>query len=156
MPLTATEVQLFTKDRVRAFGPGAGINVMFKAFFMYMGQFKNTVGLVTAVLSNETVDRVIDGFPCKVWAIYLKKQATATAAFFKVFDDATDDSTAGDAKLAFGLLTTSEEQFWMNPAGWNLPTGLVVGSYTALIGSNGATPSTTGDGPNGLVLYGKP
>jgi hypothetical protein len=90
----------------------------------------------------------------QVYAIYAKKQATATDAFFKTFDDATDDSTAGDARIALPLLESGDEAIAIFPDGTVMPTGLVIGSYTAYIGANGSTPSTTGDGPNGFLLVG--
>lgn len=161
MALGTTEAQLFAKQRgviVSGALGGTGSSVAkaaMKFFFMYMGQFKNATQLLTYVISDLTVDINPGDAACKLWMVYLKKQATGTDAYFKVFDDTTD-ATAGNAKLAMPLLIASEEQFWFSPSGLDLATGLCIGSYTAFIGANNVTPSTTGDGPNGIMFYGKP
>lgn len=105
-------------------------------------------------ITDQTVDtNPLDG-AIRVYAIYLKKQATATDAWFKVFDNATDDATAGDAKIALPILESGVESFAFFPDGIPLANGLVIGSYTAFIGANNATPTTAGDGPNGFLLVG--
>ena len=87
----------------------------------------------------------------QVFAVYLKKQNTATDAYFKIFDDATDDTTAGDVELTFPLLEANDEVVLFYPEGIPLADGLVQSSHTT---STGSTDTTTGDGPNGFILMG--
>ena len=112
--------------------------------------------LAFVTISDLTADVVGVDAPCKLFAVFLKKQATGTDAFYNVFDDATNDATAGDARISIGLVTASEQSLFTHPTGFDLAAGFVHGSYTALIGSNGSTPSTTGDGPNGFAIVGAP
>jgi hypothetical protein len=89
----------------------------------------------------------------RVYAIYAKKQNTATDAFLKLFDDAATD-TAGNARLTLGILEASRDAVVFYPDGLALANGIVLGSYTAPIGAGGVTATTTGDGPNGFMLVG--
>lgn len=90
----------------------------------------------------------------RVYAIYAKKQATATRAYLGVFDDVANDATAVNERLALGLVEASKEAVVFYPDGLPLTAGLVVASYTASAGSNGTTASTSGDGANGFMLVG--
>ena len=150
------ESSLFTKDRVRLGSWSGKLSPVTKAFFMYVAQFKALTQFAVYVVNDLTVDIAAVAEPCKLFAIWLKKGNTATDAFFKVFDDATDDSTAGDAVIALPLLVAKRECFYFNPDGLDMAAGMVVGSYTAFVGYNGTTPTTSLDGPNGYVVYGKP
>lgn len=156
MALT-TESALFVKEKaLRSSGVKPGEEMALKALFMYLAQHKGNPTLYFYPFADLTADVVAVDAPCKLFAVYCKKQATATDAFFKVFDDATNDATAGDAMLCVPLTTASEHSLFVQPDGFVLATGAVVGAYTALTGSNGATPSTSGDGPDGFVIVGKP
>lgn len=127
---------------------------LFRAFKSWMMQQAVPIELQLIAISDLTADvNPLDGV-LRVYGIYLKKQATATDAFFNIFDDASDDATAGDAKLSLPLFESGKETMAFFPDGIPLGTGLVIGAYTALIGSNGSTPTTTGDGPNGFLLVG--
>ena len=150
------ENQLFTKERVRI-GTSAFTGILSplsKAFFMVMGQFANMKQLATYIISNLTADVVVEDEACTLYAVWLKKQATATDAFFKIFNDAANDATDTDARLGIPLLVSGEEHFWCAPNGVPMAAGIVAGSYTAFTGSNGTTPSTSGDCPNGVIVYG--
>lgn len=126
----------------------------FVAFKTWAMQHLRQKELQLIDFADQTVDtNPLDG-AIRVYAIYCKKQATATDAYFKVFDDATDDATAGDAKIALPILESGVESFAFFPDGIPLIDGLVIGSYTAFIGANNATPTTTGDGPSGFLLVG--
>ena len=74
-------------------------------------------------------------------AVYVKKENSATDNHFKLYDDATDDSTDGDAIVALPLLTANEEAVYLALNGVPLATGIVVTQHTTLIG--------TTDGSNG-------
>lgn len=151
-----TEIPVLTQRRLESLLSEAtpGAQAAFRAWFSFMMQQRSELKMQLVGISNLTVDiNPLDGI-IAVYAVYLKKQATATAAYFKIFDDATDDTTAADARVALGLLTASKEEWAFWPDGLNLTDGLVIGSYTALIGSNNVTPTTTGDGPNGFMLVG--
>lgn len=87
----------------------------------------------------------------RVFAIVLKKQATATAAYYKLFDDATNSGTAADNKVIIPLLESSKEACLLFPDGLPLTDGIVQTSQTT---SNATVDSTSGDGPNGFMVVG--
>lgn len=85
-----------------------------------------------------------------VIAIWGKKLATATDVFLWAIDDVDDDSTLttkGNVMMAY--LASSEESFYINPAGIAFGLGLVMKAYTA---PTGTTDSTAADCPDGFVL----
>lgn len=127
-----------------------------RALKAYLSQAKNNPQLEFIPIADLTADVVEADAACKLYAIVVKKQATATDAFLVAFNDATDDSTAGDAMQCIGLITSGEEGAYFNGNGFDLAAGLVIGSYTALIGSNGTTATTSGDGPDGFAIIGNP
>jgi hypothetical protein len=128
--------------------------MLFRAYKSWCMQHLRGISLQLVDFANVTDDvNPLDG-AIRIYAIWVKKQATATDAFFKVFDDAATDGTAGDAIIALPLMDASEGWALFSPDGHPLVDGLVLGAYTAFIGANGSTPSTTGDGPNGFMLVG--
>jgi hypothetical protein len=128
----------------------------FEALFRYLAQHGANPDLQFVPFSNLGADAVVADAACKVYGIYLKKQNTATDAFYKIFDDAATDSSAEDAILAIGLLLGRQREVKINPDGTPLAAGLVHGSYTAIAGAAGTTASTSGDGPDGFVIFGAP
>ena len=142
------------KTRIALEGANPEIQRQFSAFWNHMATHKGNPDLTITVFSDMTVDAAVEAAACKLYAIYVKKGATATDAFYNVFDDATDDSTAADAMISLGLTTASEEAVYFQPKGRVMAAGVVHGSYTALIGYNATTASTSGDGPSGFVITG--
>jgi len=133
-------------------GPGA--KAAFKAFWFWMATHKGNPDLVHAAFADLTTDAVVEDEACTLYAVYLKKQTSSTAAYYKIFNDATDDSTAADAVACVPLITSDYETFLIFPKGVSLSAGLVHGSYVAGDDYNGTTQSTSGDGPDGFVIYG--
>lgn len=84
---------------------------------------------------------------CRVVALYTKKEASATDNWTKLFDDATDDTTAGDDMLSLPQLEASVEACAIIPAGLPFATGIVVTQHTT---HDGATDGS--NGANGFVL----
>lgn len=85
-----------------------------------------------------------------LYGVYVKKLASGTDNFFWVYDDATNDGTAGDARVCLALLVASQEAFAVYPNGLAMGTGAVVTQYAtdALGASDGS------DGGDGFVLVG--
>lgn len=159
MATISTEAQILTKQRVgnalAALNASPQASAAFREFFKWLDGYKKSVTLQLIPISDLTEDtNPLDG-AVKVYAVYVKKQATATDSYYKIFDDATDDATTTDVRLALPLLVSGDEQIFLSKSGLDLAAGLVHGAYTAVTGANGATPSTSGDGPNGFVLVGE-
>lgn len=86
---------------------------------------------------------------CTVYGVYVKKVSAATDNYFKVYDDATDDTTAGDQTIAIPLLALTEEAFEIHPNGLAFGTGIVVTQHTTSIGVTDGS-----DGGDGFIIIG--
>lgn len=152
MALT-TESALFVKEKaLRMSGVPPATQILLKGLFSYLAQHKSNPELYFEAFSDLTADQVISDAACKVYAIYMKKQATATGAFFKASDHATATSATA-AELVQELPSSGDEFALLYPNGWAQGTGFTIGSDTT---ADGNTSSTSGDGPNGFVIVGKP
>lgn len=89
---------------------------------------------------------------CKLYFAYIKKEDSATDNFFWIYDDATNDGTAGDARVCMALLVAEDEAFYCNPAGLDMAAGVVVTQYAtdALGASDGS------NGGSGFYIIGNP
>lgn len=89
--------------------------------------------------------------PCKVYGVYVKKNTSGTDAYVKLYDDVTDDTTAGDQIVAIPMLIANEDACSLYPKGLSFPTGIVVTQHTTSIGTTDAS-----EGGDGFVLIGAP
>lgn len=124
----------------------------FRQLHAYLAQEKQNPDLQFVAISDLGVDAVIADAACKIYGIYLKKSATATGCFFKAADHATSAGTTA-SDVVHELNAASMEDVMTYPKGYAQGTGFTVGADTT---ADGSTASTSGDGPNGFVLLGKP
>lgn len=114
----------------------------------------STVGgnpdLQFVAFADLTGDTVIADAACQLYAIFAKKQATATDAFLKAVDHA---STAAGTTffLCVELAEASEQILLIFPGGIPQSAGITLVSSTT---DTGGTDTTTGDGPNGFCIIG--
>jgi hypothetical protein len=132
-----------------------GAQMELKAFFMHHAQHNKNKKLDFVAFTDVTTDTGITDAACKVYFIYAKKQATATDAFFKVFDY-TDDTSNTYARICLPMLVASEYSTFVAPAGFNFATEVTIASMTTFAGTHGSTETTSGDGPNGFFIIGNP
>ncbi len=90
---------------------------------------------------------------CTVYALFVKKQNTATAAYFKTNDSATvaGGANGANADLILPLLVGKDEVAVIFQPGLIMATGIRVASETT---AAGGADTTTGDGPNGFIIVG--
>ena len=90
---------------------------------------------------------------CTMYALYAKKQTTATAAYFKVNDSATvaGGASGANVKFTFTMLLGNDEIAAIFQPGYVFATGIRVASETT---AAGGSDTTTGDGPNGFIIVG--
>lgn len=81
-----------------------------------------------------------------LYAVYLKKENSATDNLFLVYDDATDDTTDAHAVAAMSVLEANAESYMIYPNGLPMATGAVVTQYTSASGIGKADGSTGGSG----------
>jgi hypothetical protein len=146
-------VTMWDKVDQRLAGATPCAQILFRGFKSWCMQHLKGINLQLVDFADlAAAVNPLDG-AMRVYAVYAKKQGTATDAFLKLFDDAATD-TAGNARLTLGILEASRDALVFYPDGLALASGIVLGSYTAPIGAGGVTATTAGDGPNGFMLVG--
>jgi len=85
----------------------------------------------------------------QVYGIYVAKVSAATDNYFKLYDDLTDDTTAGDQIVAIPLLDLAQTAAEIYPGGLDFGTGIVVTQHTTSIGVSDGS-----DGGNGFLVIG--
>ena len=88
---------------------------------------------------------------CTVYVAFVRKRATTTDSYFKLFDNATVDTTTTDQRLSMALLEASEDQIMVFPDGLTMAAGIVATSHTQ---AEGSTDSTAGDSGDGFIILG--
>ena len=136
----------------------AGQKMQLKALFMYWAQHKRQFTVSSSTIdivafANLTGDTVIADAACKLFAAFVRKQNTATAASFKINDSATTaGGTNGSAETDVVELNAALQHatlVW--PDGKSMASGIAIASQTDAAGN---TDSTSGDGPDGFIILG--
>lgn len=129
-----------------------------KAFFLWWATNKGNADLqildidATTATTGDGQDHGIDE-ACQLYFVYVKKLATATDAYYKLYDDADNDSEeAGDIRVDVALLEASDIFVGTYPDGLPLAAG-VASSFTTA-GGDGATQSGAADAGNGFLIIG--
>ena len=126
-----------------------------KTFFHNHATNKDNADLQLVLVDDADVTGT-DGIPladaaCVVYVAFIKKRATATDSYFKLYDNATVDTTTTEQRLSIALLEASEDQIMVFPDGLTMASGLVATSHTE---AQGVTDSTAGDSGDGFVIIG--
>lgn len=105
------------------------------------------------VTTDAQVSPEVSASGATIYAIFAKKQNTATDAYLKVNDSATvaGGASGADMKICIPLLVGNDEVAIIFQPGLIFATGIVVASETT---AAGGTDTTTGDGPNGFMIIG--
>jgi hypothetical protein len=143
------------RQKTRAITLDPSVFYTLKSFFLYWATNKGNADLQLFPVGDADATTaggaVIADAPASVYVVYIKKGATATDSYFKLFDDVTDDTTTTDQRLSIGLLEANEEHVVLYPKGLTMATGVVVTSHTQ---AEGATDSTAGDSGSGFIIVG--
>lgn len=154
-------VQSAGKVRQRAAGATAnsrtatlrspGIFYALKALFLHLAANKNNPDLFFDVLPGSSDEGLVNG-ACTLYALYLKKGAVATAAYYKISNHAT--VVQADSQVIIESHTAGEEVLAIWPNGKTFTTGIAAGSYTAYNGSDTTTASTATHELSGFAIVG--
>lgn len=149
----AVSLESAGKVRLKTYGLGLDplVYAQLKGFFQYWATHKGNADLQLFNFSEAECDAAggtakLSG-ACTVHFVYVKKAASDTDNYFKIFDDATDDTTTTDQRLALPLFISGEAQVWQSNAGLPLATGIVVTQHTT---SEGTTDGS--DGGSGFII----
>lgn len=152
MAAFAVENSNKTWQRVKAALAGANPAAVeaFAQLKMYLATQKKNIDLqflpFTAAQAAAAGGTVLGSGTGTVYGWYVKKTATATQNTIKLYDDATDDTTAGNAIAAADLRAASTEVASIRPTGQALATGLVVTAHTTLLGTTDGSSANAGSG----------
>ncbi len=129
--------------------------LQFKALKLWLATQKGNPRLQFLTFSDVTTDAptaVISG-GCTLYAVYAKKQNTATDAFLKLNDSATLAGGAAGINTTnlIPLLVGNDEAMSFYQPGQIFATGITVASETT---AAGGADTVTGDGPNGFLIIG--
>lgn len=143
------------RQKTRALTLDPSIYLALKGFFTYWATNKQNADLQLVPVADASVTgstgQVIADAAATVYVVYVKKGATATDSYLKLFDSATTDAVTTEQRLSVGMLEANEEQFVMYPKGLTMGTGVIAAAHTT---SEGATQSTAGDAGNGFIILG--
>jgi len=160
----ALNVRNRVKNALGALGVGTtagsgdpSLQYAFKSFFLNQAANKGNPDLqfvpITAAgaTTGQGEDHGIDA-ACQVYAIFVKKTATATDSYYNLADDADADSEiAGDGRVVLALLEAGDYAIVFYPNGLPLAAG-AVSSFTTT--SKGETESAAADAGNGFLILG--
>lgn len=125
----------------------------FRALKAHLSQVKKNPQLqfipFTEVLADVAGGSVLLSGASKVYGVYVKKEDEGTDNMVFLYDDATNDGTAGDAFLGLDLTLAEEEALAIYPGGYVAATGIVVTQYSDGIGATDGS-----NGGNGFVIVG--
>lgn len=140
------KVAIAMKNGVGSLGASPAAQALFKTFLKYLAEDRRNINLqfvpFTEVQCDVAGGTVLVDAACRLVAVYIKKEASATDNWFWAIDDATNDGTDADHKVCIPLLETGEEGFYFSPLGQVMGTGVVVTQYAT-------DPIGKSDGSNG-------
>ena len=130
------------------------IQAQFKGLKQYLSQQRAITSLQFKAFTEADCDAaggtaIIDA-ACTLYAVFTKKNTSATDNWFWLYDDATNDGTAADAMVCLPQLRASEQAFAVFPNGFALGTGIVVTQY----GTDPLGAVDGSEGADGFVLIG--
>lgn len=139
------------RQKARIFNLDPSAAAALKSFFLYWAQYKGNADLQLFPFSEADCDAaggtaLLSG-ACTVHFVYVKKAASDTNNYFKIYDDATDDTTTTDQIVAMPLFISEESQVWQSNKGLPLATGIVVTQHTTSEGTSDGS-----DGGSGFII----
>lgn len=146
----------WSRVKIATMSANPAVQAAFAALKAYLAQQKGNPDLQFVPFTETQADAgggtaVVDA-ACKLYGIYIKKNTSATDNFFWAYDDATNDGTAGDARVSLPLLVANDESMYINPAGLDMGTGVVVTQY----GTDPLGAVDGSEGGSGFLLVGAP
>ena len=148
------EAANLVRQKARRYTRNPLVSYALKSFFSYHSDRGNNDLQIVYVDDADMTGAdgvVVADAAAVVYVAFVKKRATATDSYFKLFDNATVDTTTTDQRLSMALLEASEDQIAVFPAGLTMATGIVATSHT---NAQGTTDSTAGDSGDGFIILG--
>lgn len=132
----------------------------FKTWFLSMAANKNNPDLqfvpfdATTAVAGDGYDTGVDA-ACRLYAVYVKKTSTTTDSWFRVIDDADNDSEEiGDSIIEVALKEGNDVFYGIYPNGQPIAAGVAI-TFTTTAGDT-QTQSSAADAGNGFIIIGRP
>ncbi|MCA1841307.1 MAG: hypothetical protein LC723_13455 [Actinobacteria bacterium] len=150
------ESQGRVRQKAREFIKQPGIFYTLKAVFLYLSIYNKNSDLQLVVLDPATIrgtnGQVVADAPARVYAVWGKKGASATAAYLQLHNSTTTGDTITNAKVILPFQAANEDELYFNPTGLTFAAGVAAKSATAVNGSTGSAADA--DAPTGFVILG--
>ena len=154
MAITLESANL-VRQKTRRYTRNPLVSWALKSFFSYHSSIKGNPDLQLVYVDDDGTTGadgvVVADAACVVYVAFVRKRATATDSYFKLFDNATVDTTTTEQRLSMALLEASEDQIAIFPSGLTMASGVVATSHT---NAQGTTDSTAGDSGDGFIIIG--
>src|SRR3990167_10690278 len=144
------ESATLVKQKTRMYTRDPYVLGVLKAFFLNHAMNKANADLQLVYVDDADMTGadgvVVANAAAVVYVAFIRKRATATDSYFKLFDNATVDTTTTDQRLSVALLEASEDQIVVFPDGLTMASGIVATSHTEAQGTTDSTAGDSGDG----------
>jgi hypothetical protein len=141
------------RQKTRSLTLDPSVFLALKGFFAYWASNKANADLQLVTMNDADLAGsngvILADAACSVYVAYIKKRGTTTDSYFKLYDNATVDTTTTEQRLSIALLEASEEQFALFPKGLTMASGVVGTSHTE---AQGTSDSTAGDSGDGFII----
>lgn len=149
-------IALDVQESSTAKAASKAVRETFRALKAYLAQEKRNLNLqfvpIDATLVDDANGVVLMDGPCRVYGVFLKKQATGVDTYLALLNDDTDDaSPVTDVRVVLGLQESAEQAALIYPAGIAMSVGVVAKAYTEF---DGTTDASSADTPYGFVILG--
>ena len=154
MAITLESANL-VRQKARRYTRNPLVSYALKSFFAYHSARGNADLQIVYTAADDvavTDGVVVADAACVVYFVWQKKRDDATDAYFKLYDNATVDTTTTDARLVLPILEASEDHIAVFPAGLTMAAGVVATSHTEAIGTTDSV--AVADASDGFVILG--
>ena len=146
------------RQKARAITRNPYVFYALKAFFLYHAEFNSNADLqileidAATAIAGDGQDHGIDA-ACQLYVAFVQKLNEGTDAWFRVIDDADNDSEViGDVRIEAALLEGNDVFIAVYPNGLPFADG-VVSTFTTTPGDT-ATQVTAAQAGNGFLIIG--
>ena len=154
MAITLESANL-VRQKARRYSKNPLVSYALKSFFAYHSARGNADLQIVYTAADDVA--VTDGVivadaACVVYFVWQKKRDDVTDAYFKLYDNASVDTTTTDARLVLPILEGLEDHLAVFPAGLTMANGVVATSHTEALGTTDSV--AVADASDGFVILG--
>ena len=149
------EAANLVRQKARRYTKNPLVSYALKSFFAYHSARGNAdlqIVYFDAADTAVTDGVIVADAACVVYFVWAKKRNDATDDYFKLYDNASVDTTTTEARLVLPILEASEDHLAIFPAGLTMASGCVATSHTEALGTTDSAAAA--DASDGFVILG--